>query len=85
MRLRKCRKCKTMPILKSEMVYVQEPSRLSESLKIPEPKLSYYYECECKSTPFCPTEEDAFKAWKHKYTFEKTETRYAKILKELER
>ena len=83
MRLRKCRKCKTMPILKSEMVYVQEPSRLSESLKIPEPKLSYYYECKCKSTRFCPTEEDAFKAWKHKDTFEKTETRYTKILNEL--
>ena len=83
MRIRKCRKCKTMPVLKSEMVYVQEPTRLNEPLKIPEPKLSYYYECECKSTPFCPTEEDAFKAWKHRETFEKTETRYAKILNEL--
>lgn len=49
MKLRKCRKCKTLPILKSETVYVQEPTRLNESLKIPEPKLSYYYECECKS------------------------------------
>jgi len=74
MKLRKCRKCKTMPILKSKTVYVQEPARLNESLKIPEPKKCYFYECKCKTTPFCPTEEDAFKAWKYKQTFEKAKT-----------
>ena len=74
MRIKKCRKCKTIPVLKSEMVYVQEPTRLNESLKIPEPKKCYFYECKCKSTPFCPTEEDAFNAWKHKQTFEKAKT-----------
>lgn len=94
MKLKKCRKCKTMPILKSEMIYMSPPKRSNEIIDPEEefhlmlnikPQELYYCECKCKSTRFCPTEEDALKAWKHKETFEKTETRYAKILKELER
>jgi hypothetical protein len=85
MKLRKCRKCKTMPILKSEMVFMRPPQRNDDPQDplafppIPDPTKVYYYECECRTTKYCPTEEDAFKAWKHKKTVVRAEIRFGRI------
>lgn len=92
MKLRKCRKCKTIPILKSEMIYMPPPKRSNELIDPEEefhfmlnikPQELYYCECKCKSTMFYLTGGMALRAWKRKDTFEKTETRYDKILNEL--